>query len=174
MGVPQRGEKAELVENALRNARESLARRLAESATQRRLLEGLAHAASPDVALQLIVRLIEQHPEVARRVTGDPADSETMFRLLGASEALGEFRAAKRMNGQLYYTPMMADCERGLERPQRAIELARGDESRMLDADELIAACDRAAPRWNYASGAELFAALLDQAQMPAEPVLVG
>lgn len=56
-----------------------------------RLLEGLAHAASPDVALQLIVRLIEQHPEVARRVTGDPADSETMFRLLGASEALGEF-----------------------------------------------------------------------------------
>ncbi len=44
MGVPQRGEKAELVENALRNARESLARRLAESATQRRLLEGLAEA----------------------------------------------------------------------------------------------------------------------------------
>ncbi len=44
----------------------------------------------------------------------------------------------------------------------------------LVDADELIAACDRAAPRWNYASGAELFAALLDQAQMPAEPVLVG
>ena len=43
-----------------------------------------------------------------------------------------------------------------------------------VDADELIAACDRAAPRWKYASGAELFASLLDQAQMPAEPVLVG
>ncbi len=42
LGVPQRGEKAELVENALRNARESLARRMSESATQLRLLEGLA------------------------------------------------------------------------------------------------------------------------------------
>jgi excinuclease ABC subunit C len=42
--VPQRGEKAELVENAARNARESLARRMAESATQNRLLAGLAEA----------------------------------------------------------------------------------------------------------------------------------
>ncbi len=42
IGVPLRGEKAELVENALRNARESLARRMSESATQLRLLEGLA------------------------------------------------------------------------------------------------------------------------------------
>lgn len=41
LGVPQRGEKAELVENAHRNARESLARRLSESATQLKLLEGL-------------------------------------------------------------------------------------------------------------------------------------
>ncbi|TKW67380.1 MAG: excinuclease ABC subunit UvrC [Paracoccus denitrificans] len=44
LGVPQRGEKAEMVENALRNARESLARRMSESATQLRLLEGLAEA----------------------------------------------------------------------------------------------------------------------------------
>ncbi|WP_134726828.1 excinuclease ABC subunit UvrC [Paracoccus luteus] len=44
VGVPQRGEKAELVANAARNARESLARRMAESATQRRLLDGLAEA----------------------------------------------------------------------------------------------------------------------------------
>ena len=42
--MPQRGEKAELVEGALRNARESLARRMSESATQGRLLEGLAQA----------------------------------------------------------------------------------------------------------------------------------
>jgi excinuclease ABC subunit C len=42
--IPQRGEKAELVENALRNARESLARRMAESSTQNRLLQGLAEA----------------------------------------------------------------------------------------------------------------------------------
>ena len=44
LAVPQRGEKAELVENALRNAKESLARKLAESASQARLLEGLAEA----------------------------------------------------------------------------------------------------------------------------------
>ncbi|TGN56380.1 excinuclease ABC subunit UvrC [Paracoccus liaowanqingii] len=42
--VPQRGEKSDLVTNALRNARESLARRMSESATQARLLEGLAEA----------------------------------------------------------------------------------------------------------------------------------
>ncbi len=42
--VPMRGEKAELVEGALRNARESLARRMAESATQKKLLLGLAEA----------------------------------------------------------------------------------------------------------------------------------
>ncbi|MCE8469222.1 excinuclease ABC subunit UvrC [Rhodovulum sulfidophilum] len=42
LAVPQRGEKAELVENAARNARESLGRRLAESAAQGKLLAGLA------------------------------------------------------------------------------------------------------------------------------------
>jgi len=42
--VPQRGEKAELVEGALRNARESLARKMSETATQSRLLVGLAEA----------------------------------------------------------------------------------------------------------------------------------
>ncbi len=42
--VPQRGEKSALVENAARNARESLARRLAEGAAQGRLLAGLAEA----------------------------------------------------------------------------------------------------------------------------------
>jgi len=42
--VPQRGEKRELVIGALRNARESLARKMAETATQGRLLNGLAEA----------------------------------------------------------------------------------------------------------------------------------
>jgi len=42
--VPQRGEKAELVSGALRNARESLARKMSETATQGRLLRGLAEA----------------------------------------------------------------------------------------------------------------------------------
>ncbi len=42
--VPQRGEKAELIANAMRNARESLARKMSETATQGRLLAGLAEA----------------------------------------------------------------------------------------------------------------------------------
>ena len=42
--VPKRGEKAELIDGALRNARESLARKMAESASQIRLLKGVAEA----------------------------------------------------------------------------------------------------------------------------------
>ena len=42
--VPQRGEKLELVSGALRNAKESLARRMSESATQAKLLRGVADA----------------------------------------------------------------------------------------------------------------------------------
>ena len=42
--VPQRGEKAELIEGAARNARESLARRMSETATQAKLLKGMAEA----------------------------------------------------------------------------------------------------------------------------------
>ena len=40
--VPQRGEKRELVNHALNNAREALGRQLAEGATQKTLLEGVA------------------------------------------------------------------------------------------------------------------------------------
>ncbi|KAA8608450.1 excinuclease ABC subunit C [Salipiger aestuarii] len=44
IAVPLRGEKAELVEGAARNARESLARRMSETATQAKLLRGVAEA----------------------------------------------------------------------------------------------------------------------------------
>src|SRR3546814_10905190 len=39
---PQRGAKRQLIDNALHNAREALARRLAESSSQRKLLEQVA------------------------------------------------------------------------------------------------------------------------------------
>ena len=42
VSVPQRGEKKDLADNALQNAREALGRRLAETSTQARLLEGFA------------------------------------------------------------------------------------------------------------------------------------
>lgn len=44
VGVPRRGEKRELVNHAQLNAREALGRRLAESSSQRKLLEGVAEA----------------------------------------------------------------------------------------------------------------------------------
>jgi excinuclease ABC subunit C len=42
VGVPQRGEKKDLVDHALANARDALARKLAETSSQRKLLELLA------------------------------------------------------------------------------------------------------------------------------------
>ncbi len=50
LSVPQRGERAEIMQNARRNARESLARRMAETATQAKLLKGLAEAFDLDDA----------------------------------------------------------------------------------------------------------------------------
>ena len=52
--VPQRGEKAELVSGAMRNARESLARKMSETATQGKLLKGLAEAFEMDRVPQRI------------------------------------------------------------------------------------------------------------------------
>ncbi|NNL34682.1 MAG: excinuclease ABC subunit UvrC, partial [Silicimonas sp.] len=46
--VPQRGEKKDLIAGALRNARESLARKMSETATQTKLLAGLADALDLD------------------------------------------------------------------------------------------------------------------------------
>ncbi|WP_197466826.1 hypothetical protein [Tsukamurella pseudospumae] len=52
------------------------------------------------------------------------------------SEALSELRAAKRMGGTLNLLPMIADSERGLGRPEKAIETARGDEAATLTGDD--------------------------------------
>ncbi|WP_206612388.1 hypothetical protein [Prescottella agglutinans] len=52
------------------------------------------------------------------------------------AEALSELRAARRMSGGPGFLAVMADCERGLGRPERAIELGRSDEARALTGDE--------------------------------------
>lgn len=52
--VPQRGEKVELVANAARNARESLGRKMSESAAQSKLLTGIAEAFDLDAPPQRI------------------------------------------------------------------------------------------------------------------------
>ncbi|WP_081625539.1 tetratricopeptide repeat protein [Mycobacterium sp. 141] len=56
------------------------------------------------------------------------------------AQALAELRAARRMGSKSALLPMIADCERGVGRPERAIELARSAEAAALtgdDADEL-------------------------------------
>ena len=49
------------------------------------------------------------------------------------SEALAEFRAARRMTGSVELWPVMADCERGLGRPERAMAMAGEPEVQKLD-----------------------------------------
>ncbi|MDX2484757.1 MAG: excinuclease ABC subunit UvrC [Pseudodonghicola sp.] len=68
--VPQRGEKAELVSGALRNARESLARRMSESATQIRLLQGLAEAFGLEAPPQRIEVYDNSHIQGTNAVGG--------------------------------------------------------------------------------------------------------
>ena len=70
LAVPQRGEKAELVENAARNARESLARKMSESSTQNRLLEGLAEAFDLDGPPKRIEVYDNAHIQGAHAVGG--------------------------------------------------------------------------------------------------------
>jgi excinuclease ABC subunit C len=70
LAVPQRGEKAELVENATRNARESLARRMAESTTQSKLLTGLAEAFDLDAPPKRIEVYDNSHIQGAHAVGG--------------------------------------------------------------------------------------------------------
>lgn len=46
--------------------------------------------------------------------------------------AMREFRTAYRMNGFLDYLPFIADCERGVGNPKKAVELAMSDDAKYL------------------------------------------
>ncbi len=54
IGVPRRGEKRDLVEAAMRNAREALSRKLAEAASQEKLLAALAQAFGIETPLRRV------------------------------------------------------------------------------------------------------------------------
>src|SRR5205807_499634 len=54
------------------------------------------------------------------------------------AEALSELRAARRMSNGPGHVAVMADCERALGRPERAIELAREGQAMTLPAGESI------------------------------------
>ncbi len=49
------------------------------------------------------------------------------------ADALAELRTARRITGSSIHLPVMADSERGLGRPERALELAHSPEARTLD-----------------------------------------
>lgn len=53
-------------------------------------------------------------------------------------EALSELRAARRMSGGPGLVAVMADCERGLGRPEKAIEFAREEDNGSLDLETRI------------------------------------
>ena len=68
-----------------------LAARELEGIDREALFAGFHLAANPDTALQSLVRLIEKHPDLRKLAAADIDTSEPLYRVLGASEALGEF-----------------------------------------------------------------------------------
>ena len=89
----------------------------------------------PEAAYQhaLAARARAQRVAVIREATGEAAYAAGHF-----AEALSELRAAKRMNGATDYLPVMADCERALGRPERALALAKNPSVAKLDTAQQI------------------------------------
>jgi tetratricopeptide (TPR) repeat protein len=91
-------------------------------------------------------RLIEDEPELAfqhalaasrrggRLAAVREAVGLTAYAAGHYGEALREFRTYRRISGSNMHLPVMADCERGLGRPDRALEMARSEEAKDLDA----------------------------------------
>lgn len=104
----------------IRRSLSSLPDRLADRVARHLVAAGSLMATDPDLAHQhaLAARSRAQRLAVIREAVGETAYAKGSF-----AEALSELRAAKRMNGEWHYTPMMADCERALKRPERAIAL---------------------------------------------------
>lgn len=113
----------------------------------RQELQSLPKTLAEDVArnLVMVARLLDSEPEQAY------AYAKVAFRLASRvaavreaigfasyateryAEALAEFRAARRMSGSTELWPVMADCERGLGRPERALAMAGDPEVQKLD-----------------------------------------
>lgn len=56
----------------------------------------------------------------------------TAYRTGRYAEALRELRTVRRLNGSNEHLPLMADCERGLGRPERALAIAQDEVVREL------------------------------------------
>lgn len=89
------------------------------------------------------VDLALEHAEhAAKRAGRVPAVREALglvrYRRGEFSDALREFRTARRLSGSDHLLAYMADCERGLGRPDRALELAASAEAKNLGEGDNI------------------------------------
>ncbi|HET9655523.1 MAG TPA: hypothetical protein VFP72_09225 [Kineosporiaceae bacterium] len=78
------------------------------------------------------------HADVARSMAGRiavvrEAAGLAAYRSGRYAVALSELRTARRLTGSSVHLPVLADCERGLGRPERALALATSPEARELD-----------------------------------------
>ena len=115
----------------------------------RRELSTLDKATADAVARHLVAagQLLDDDPEAAlRHARAARARASRIAAIREAvgiaayhsgdwAQALSELRAARRMGSKSALLPLIADCERGLGRPERAIELARGPEAAQLSGD---------------------------------------
>ena len=113
----------------------------------RQELQGLPEKLADKVARHLVMAgvLLHEDPEAAHKHAlaararamrvglVREATGETAYACGNWAEALSEFRAAKRMTGRLIYAPMMADAERALKRPEKALEYDKSDIRSQLD-----------------------------------------
>ncbi|WP_018155654.1 tetratricopeptide repeat protein [Demetria terragena] len=87
-------------------------------------------------------RALEHAQTAARRAGRVAAVREGLglvhYRRGEFSDALREFRTARRLSGSHHLLPYMADCERGLGRPQRALDLAASPEAKTLGEEDNI------------------------------------
>jgi tetratricopeptide (TPR) repeat protein len=83
------------------------------------------------------------HAETAVRRAGRvPAAREALgfvaYRMGDYARALTEFRTVRRLSGSSHLLPLMVDCERGLGRPARALELLGSPEARHLGQEDQV------------------------------------
>ncbi len=118
-----------------RQALQSIPEKLAERVARHLVMAGLLMHEDPETAYlhALAARARASRNGLIREACGETAYAAGKF-----AEALSEFRAARRMNGQQHYVPMMADCERALGRPEKAIGYDTAEmRSRLDDAGQI-------------------------------------
>ena len=134
-GRPELPEEASLsmLDPDIRAELRTLPRNLAEIVGRHLAATGLLIDDDPELALQhaRFARTRAARIAVVREAVGLAAYHAGEW-----AEALSELRAARRMSNGPGHIAVMADCERALGRPERALELARG--ARDLPPDQAI------------------------------------